>query len=254
MRFNWKMAAALGGFALGSALVVRRVFAADNLPWWHGMWSPWRGKAAGGDAATASAKLQSLGLGTVSDLEYALARGIQSEVGDGSDEEKVCLAELVVNRAHKLGVSVMSLLVGNDGAFDHVGNGRFVSTFAVPNVDAVLIARFVLSGQSENYARGANDEMGYDLWSSSASLIQKVVDDVQAAAAQGKKWIGHIPGVDPWHLYLQADSGVGLPGMLDVLRGGRTVWTGSAVGYKPSTRSLAAGGLFLAGVALLVTL
>lgn len=231
---------AIGGIAIGGYLTVRYIFDPSRLPWWHHIWDRWRGTFAGSTRADAEAKLKSLGLASeVSETEYGLARCIASEVGGGTPEEKVCQAEVIVNRASKRKSTIIAVL-----------DAGFASTKQSPSIDDVLIAKFVLSGQSKNYARGANNTMGYDqsdFGTSRTVVNQAVIDDVNASAANNRQWwVGPIPGVDPWHLFLYCDrQDYTVADTLAALRRGRASWS-TKIEFGVPAKALAVSGLALA--------
>lgn len=231
-----------------------------TFPVWHNRWDQWRGIFTGDTLDACNAKLRSLGLIEIDETTYALARNIQSEQGDGTTEEKVCLAESTINHARVINSTVLRLLQMPDGGYGSTcsGCGRFTSTARSPDVDDVFIAQFVMGGQSGNYARGADDQMGYEVWSKSAVMTSKVLADLSAASAKGFLWVGHIPGVDPWRLALYTSPSnankapYAVSALQAALEAGRTVWeaaTGSAIDLLPmSTAKKFAIGAIVAAV------
>ena len=194
------------------------------LPWWINAFSVWSGKRISSGCATvdgrvqcdpaamakdAEAKMRALGFDVSIPLEaYTLARSIASEVGSGTAAEKVCLAELTINFANRSGITVNQVLLyrikgsAGYGAYGPIHGaegvssapyGRWASTSKDPCVDDILIALFVLSGRSKNYAQQADDQWGIEYIGSSL---------VQSAANKHLYWVGPIPGVDHFHLTL----------------------------------------------------
>lgn len=224
------------------------------LPWWHVQFASPRfsvtiPSGAGRDAegnvdadperlrADAEKFLTSRGFwrGRLPLAVYTLARYIQSEVGDGTPEEKVAVAEAAVNRARisypqlRLQDAVNQLLLrrvctpsasyplakracgrygpihASDATCERLGltsgcapYGRWASTSRDPTVQAILIADFVLAGKSGGFARGADDQFGPD----AARRVQGQGDAELAArirrrAERGSFWIGPLAGVNP---------------------------------------------------------
>jgi hypothetical protein len=158
----------------------------------------------------AEAKMRSLGYGISLSLdEYSLARNIASEIGSGTPEEKVALGESTRNKAGGRPTSLLiyksTIKSANRGYYGPIGEGqygRWSATTRDPAVDDILIAKFVLSGKSKNFARGANDQMGMDLVrKKDASGPQ---NSVLANARQRDYWVGPLPGVNHWHTFLYA--------------------------------------------------
>lgn len=154
---------------------------------------------------------------------YTLARYTSSEVGNGTPEEKVAVAETAINRARGTRTSagwypnddtqtgvVKLLLYRTPGASSygwygpiHSGTtspyGRWASTNLDPGIDDILIADFVLGGGSEDFARGPIAQYGMEVRS-----IIPYPQTLVARVAQNNNeyWVGPLPGVDPWHTFL----------------------------------------------------
>jgi len=206
----------------------------DNcLPSWHATFAPLIGGAAeailrsgcsvdsAGDVACspetmrakAEQQLQASGLwppnkSLTLDV-YALARNVQSEVGTGTPEERVALAESTINQAARRSISPAQLILlskNKKGLFGMIGGGRgrFTDSRQDPSILATLIADFALSGQSRSFAKGADDQDGLEYRSSFPDPMARVR---QYAKEQGRYWIGPLPGVDHWLLSLFAPYG-----------------------------------------------
>lgn len=175
--------------------------------------------------ANAEAQLKRLvpGLfqGNLSLEAYTLARYMQSEVGNGPIAERVAVGEAAVNRAKLEGLSrgVLSLLLyrqrpssPNYGFYGPIHGpsgvstapyGRWASTRQDPTVLTLLLANLIMTGQSENFARGADDQS--DLFNRTA--YPNPVGTLQFAATRGNYWVGPLPGVDHRHTFLMRKFG-----------------------------------------------
>ena len=198
------------------------------LPWWHSLLSHASGRPSGAilgsgcstaggnvqcDPATmAAAAGRRLGY-PVSLAVYTLARYIASEVGSGTVEEKVAVGEAAVNRARieKLSQGILSLLLyrqkpghANRGYYGPIHGtsgvstapyGRWAATSRDPTAGDVDVARLVLSGQSGQFARGADDQNGPE-------YFDNPLTKVKSSALKRNYWVGPLPGVDHWHTFL----------------------------------------------------
>ena len=181
--------------------------------------------------AKAEAQLRALAPGLFSgalSLEaYTLARYMESEVGSGTIEERVAVGEAAVNQAKRRGKSVLNVLLYNQGA-GHPNYGfygpihdsdagcvarglapgcgpfkRWASTSRDPTVTSLLIADLVMSGRSQNFARGAETQWGPDSLKPKPLTPERIASFVRSAAnASRYYWVGPLPGVDPWHTWL----------------------------------------------------
>lgn len=149
---------------------------------------------------------KSMSLGT-----YSVARYITSEVGSGTIEERVAVAEAVVNRARLARTDVNGMLLyrqpsghpnrGYYGPIHGAGGtstapyGRWAATSKDPTNVNLLLADLVLSGKSGNFAMGADDQNGMEYFDSPSGNVRKEAD-------QGDYWVGPLPGVDHWHTFL----------------------------------------------------
>lgn len=203
-------------------------------PWWHQEFAsipqtPIRsGCGVGGDGnvscdpdgmrADAEIQIAALGFPRSIDLNtYSLARTIQSEVGNGSVEEKVALGELTLNRAKREGTDANGILLyrsGNKfyGPIHGVGTGvstapygRWASTSQDPTLQTLLIADLVASGQTNDFTGGADDQDGPEAWIHQGQNSLTVY--VQNLARNGKYWVGPLPGIDHWRTFLQFTPG-----------------------------------------------
>ncbi len=150
---------------------------------------------------------------------YTLARNISSEVGDRSVEEQVALAESTVNQGLLRGASSRreaalntalyrqpSRLYGqiNNPSGGSLKSGRFTATSADPTLRSILIADLVLSGNSGDFAQGADDQDGLEYQSSFPVPMNRILQYAQ----NGSYWVGPLPGVDHWRLTLFRKYGV----------------------------------------------
>lgn len=135
----------------------------------------------------------------------AVARYIESEHGageHGTAMEKVLLAELAVNQGKRNGTRALDVLLyrvrgsAGYGTFGpaHGGYSRWASTSRDPCQDDLAIAEFVLSSKSNDFGRGADDQWG------ALYVKEGLTHLVNYAAKGGNYWIGHLPGVNPWHV------------------------------------------------------
>jgi hypothetical protein len=171
--------------------------------------------------AAAQTRLAQLGYPRALSLEtYTLARYMQGEVGGGTVEERVAVGEAAVNRARRenLPMGVLSLLLfrqkeghpnrGWYGPIHGVGTGtstapygRWATTSADPTVLTTLLADLVMSGESDNFSRGADDQDGPEYWIPQGQT--SLNNYVKRLASEGKYWVGPLPGIDHWHTFLQ---------------------------------------------------
>jgi hypothetical protein len=170
--------------------------------------------------ANAEAQLAALGFPRQLSLEaYTLARYMQGEVGNGTPEERVAVGEAAVNRAKlERRSSVLDILLyrqaqghpnrGWYGPIHGVGTGvstapygRWATTSADPSLLTLLLADLVISGETNNFSRNADDQDGPEYWikHGQASLHNYV----RKLASNNKFWVGPLPGVDHWKTFLQ---------------------------------------------------
>lgn len=159
--------------------------------------------------------------GRLSIEAYTLARYMQSEVGSGTIEERVAVGEAAVNRAklERLSRGVLSLLLyrqkstsPNYGFYGPIHGpsgvttapyGRWASTRQDPTVLTLLLANLVATGQSGNFAQGADDQS--DLFNRTA--YPDPVATLKNAAARGNYWVGPLVGVDHRRTFLMRKYG-----------------------------------------------
>ncbi len=180
--------------------------------------------------AKANAKMQELGLikEPLTLDEYTLACYIASEGGSGTPSEKVAIAEAARNRAAQAGTSVDGLLRlrqkpghPNRGHYGPIHAteaectargekkgcapyGRWASTKRDPKPQDLLIARMVLSGQTANFARSADDQMGPDAGVSLGFGKDWVDRKIRSQAEKRSYWVGLLPGVNHRKTFLFA--------------------------------------------------
>lgn len=203
------------------------------LPWWHTQFAALGGSErkrirsgcgyANGNIQCApenmrrdaEAKMHALGYSiSLSLAEYTLARHIASEVGSGTPEEKVAVAEAARNQARRRNYpDVTKLLlyvqrsghpnrgyygsIHGEGGTSTAPYGRWASTRSDPGVDDILIAKFVLAGKSKNFAKGANKQYGTE-------YLKNPSYSVKVRANSHDYWVGPLPGVDHWRTILYA--------------------------------------------------
>lgn len=200
------------------------------LPWWHNRFAPYTqnrsqvvssgcGVDGNGNVAcdpatmVASAQQQLTAAGIDLDIDlptYTLARYIASEQGDGSPEERVAVAQAAINRVALEGLAdVTSLLLYRgahggyygpiyaSGSTSSAPYGRWASTNLDPSLGDLMIARFVLDGGAGDFAQGADDQVGPEIWS-----VDQAVANTRATGQNRNYWVGPLPGVDWWRIFL----------------------------------------------------
>lgn len=170
--------------------------------------------------ASAEAQLRAQGLFSdgLSLEAYTLARYMQGEVGSGTVEERVAVGEAARNRAKREGTNILGLLLyrqpvghpnrGYYGPIHGVGTGtstapygRWATTSQDPTVLTLVLADLVASGNSRDFAQGADDQDGPEAWISQGQAA--LTNYVRGLAKNGKFWVGPLPGVDHWRTFLQ---------------------------------------------------
>lgn len=147
---------------------------------------------------------------------YTLARYITSEVGSGSVEDRVAVGEAAVNRARMSNTDVNGILlyrqaVGNPhrGYYGPIHGpegvstapyGRWAATSRDPTNVNLLLADLILTGQTDNFADGADDQNGIEYFQDPAANVRR-------EAQQGDYWVGPLPGVDHWRTFLYRHYG-----------------------------------------------
>lgn len=209
--------------------------AIDCLPWWHTMFAAMPKITVSSGCSTVngnvncspeSMRAKALAQGVsqgwwppgkpMSLAVYTVARYITSEVGSGTPEERVAVAEAVMNRARLANTDVNGMLlfrqpqghpnrgyygpIHGPGGTSTAPYGRWAATSRDPTNVNLLIADFVLSGQSDNFARGADDQNGIEYFQSPSANVHK-------ESKQGDYWVGPLPGVDHWHTFLYRHYG-----------------------------------------------
>lgn len=145
---------------------------------------------------------------------YTLARYIASELGSGTAEERAAIGVAAVNQAklRKLpdvnGLLLYPQAAGNPhrGFYGPIHGpegittapyGRWAATSLDPTIVDVLIANFVLDGGTGDFAKGADDQVGPEAWTTDVAR--------QSPLANGSRrnyWIGPTPGIDHWRTFL----------------------------------------------------
>jgi len=212
--------------------------APDCYPWWHAKFEPFRAQpiyvssgcainAIGNVAcepermrADAEAFLRAHGFLSSLSLEaYTLARYMQGEVGGGHPpgtlEEAVAVGEAAVNRAKLEGKRDANAILlyrqnpshPNYGWYGpiHGGTGtttapygRWATTGVDPTVLSCLLADLIVSGQSGNFSKGADDQAGIQYTANFPSLPAYVT----YLANNHGFWVGPLVGVDHWRTFL----------------------------------------------------
>lgn len=147
---------------------------------------------------------------------YTLARYITSEVGSGTPEERVAVGEAAVNRAklEKLPQGILSLLLyrqkpghPNRGFYGpiHGGSGvtsapygRWAATSKDPNLGDIVVADLILTGATNNFSRGADDQAGMQY----EKAFPHPDQTVKRNAEDGDYWVGPLPNVNHWKTFL----------------------------------------------------
>lgn len=145
---------------------------------------------------------------------YTLARYLASEVGSGTVEEKIAVAQAAVNRAvyvERLPHGILSLLLYRQKPghpnYGHYGPihgpegvstapyGRWAATSKDPTAGDIIIAQAVLvDGTFDGFNKGADDQMGPEYLSDPYGSVEK-------HAKNHKYWVGPLPGVNPWRTF-----------------------------------------------------
>lgn len=225
--------------------------------------------------ADAEAQYNALGYsGSISLEAYTLARYIQSEVGTQSVPEMVAVGEAAVNRAdlQSLPQGVLSLLLyrqdpssPNYGWYGPIHGsafsapyGRWAATSQDPTVLSLMVAQLIMSGDTENFSNGADDQDGLEYVQAFPDPAAKV----RVAAAGGNYWVGPLPGINHWHTFLwrhygvtpDSDEGAALlqRGLDAVASRTPPDWSGLPVCPRPATRKqlyvAGAVGILLGGM------
>lgn len=179
---------------------------------------------------SAEAKLAQLGFPRSLSLEtYTLARYMQGEVGSGTIEDRVAVGEAAVNRARleRLPKGILSLLLYRQSSSSpnygwygpiHASDaecarrglsrlchpfGRWATTSQDPTVLTTLLAELITSGDSNDFANGADDQS--DVFNSTA--YPNPAATIRGWASKGDYWVGPIVGVNHRHTFLMRHYG-----------------------------------------------
>lgn len=207
-------------------------------PWWHAKFAPMRGGpaearvssgcvvGANGNVncspeamrAAAEIKLREGGwLPSLSLETYTLARYMQSEVGNGTIEERVAVGEVAINRARGWKLTPTDLLLNrqksghpNRGFYGPIHGpegistapyGRWAATTQDPTILTTLLADLVTSGESGNFVRGGLDQVGPEHWVKDGQ--ERLWNYVRGRAKDGDYWVGPLPGVNHWRTWIR---------------------------------------------------
>ena len=132
---------------------------------------------------------------------YSLARNIASDADKGSIEERVVVGEITLNESARLKTDPTALLLMNKIKLSYYGaadQGRFASTHQDPTVGHVLIAAFILAGQTDNFSRGTTAYIKPNTINNDTRLIAFLGEKF---ASNKWGWVGHFPNVNIRHLF-----------------------------------------------------
>lgn len=157
---------------------------------------------------------------------YTFARYMHSEVGSGTIEERIAVGEAGFNQLKaRGGLSAIGRMLTPNGKYGaiHVPaarcaaegckscncDKRWAATSRDPSIIAIVLAHFVLTGQSDGFAGKAETQWGPEAlknadgtYMGSGTTRAKVESFVRYAASEKLFWVGPLPGVDPWHTFL----------------------------------------------------
>lgn len=200
------------------------------FPAWHTVYKKYGGRLSGvvkSGCSTSGGNVQcrpedmaraaGAKIGTPVSLEvYTLARYLASEVGSGTVEEKVAVAQAAVNRAvyvERLPHGILSLLLyrqkpghpnygyyGPIHAFAADGShtspyGRWAATSKDPTVGDLILALALVDGVFDGFNKGADDQNG-------PNGLSDPIGKIYSQAKNHDYWVGPLPGVNPWHTFL----------------------------------------------------
>lgn len=157
-------------------------------------------------------------LGTDVSLEaYTLARYLATEVGNGTVEEKVAVAQAAVNRAkyvEKLPRGILDLLlyrqrpghpnygwygpIHGPGGVTTAPYGRWAATSKDPTYGDIILAMALVDGVFDGFNKGADDQDGMEY----TSAFPDPARTVRERGAKRRYWVGPLPGVDHWRTFL----------------------------------------------------
>lgn len=174
--------------------------------------------------------------GSIDVYLYSLARYTRSEVGSGTVEEMVAVAEAAINEARRRKplawkAELMRMLAptgfyGPIHALEEIclargfarGSkqnrctdisdprtccapfNRWAASTSDPTIISLLCAHLAYSGLSDDFAKGAVTQWGPEVWIKEGQ--SRLTKFVKQAANDGKFWVGPLPGVDPFHTFL----------------------------------------------------
>jgi hypothetical protein len=163
---------------------------------------------------------------------YTLGRYLHSEQGNGTAEERVAVAEAGLNEAARSNRTLLQMLAPQ-GYFGPIHAdesvclargyargtrqnrcgtsknshtccapyGRWAATTRDPSIASLVCAHYVVTGQTDNFARGAVTQWGPEAWiNDGQAALNNFVKNI--AASDNFYWIGDLPGVDPFGLFL----------------------------------------------------
>jgi hypothetical protein len=157
-------------------------------------------------------------MGTDVSLEaYTLARYLATEVGNGTVEEKIAVAQAAVNRARyveKLPRGILDLLLyrqrpghPNYGWYGPIHGpagvatapyGRWAATSKDPTYGDIILALALVDGVFDGFNKGADDQDGLEYRNAFANPEWTVRD----RGSKRRYWVGPLPGVDHWRTFL----------------------------------------------------
>jgi hypothetical protein len=213
---------------------------------------------------------------------YTLARYMTSEVGNGTPEDRAAVGEAAVNRARIWKKSSVNDILlyrqsrshPNYGFYGPIHDtdkgcaargepelcapfGRWAATSKDPTLANLVLADLILTGQTRNFANGADDQVGME-------YFKNPVAKLNSAAKRGSYWVGPLPGVDHWHTFLFRDFGISpdnplgqallARGLSAVASRARPNWSGLKICSRsvvdPSRPAFIVGSVGLAGLLL----
>ena len=147
----------------------------------------------------------------ISAEQFALAAMIYSEAGTRPRAEQVGIATAAINRARLRGSTVLRLL-SPDGSRGQNAQGRWASTARGPSSESLYVAAAGLAGERLPGLGASADDFfdpsgmrqpgGPPVPQGLGIVVKTSADYLNAAARDGREWVGPIPGVDHRHTML----------------------------------------------------
>lgn len=154
--------------------------------------------------------------GRITNDQVSMARYIATEVGSGTPEEKVAVAEAGRNRAKMWRLTVDQLLRlrqrkghPNRGFYGPIHGsgggapyGRWAGTKKDPKPQDLVIAKMVLDGKTNNFAKGADDQIGPSAGEGLGFGADWGSRKIRSQAKKKSYWVGLLPGVNHRRTFL----------------------------------------------------